>query len=382
MYILPNNVNLFIKQDEIEAESMRQIMNVSAMPFIDGIAIMPDVHAGRGSSVGTVIATQGAICPSVVGVDIGCGMCAVKLPFTVSALGDNLDELRTSIERSIPVGFLSNTERNVSDYMLLTAGELGLSRKQLLQLGTLGGGNHFIEICQDQYNGAWLILHSGSRNMGKTLAEVHIEKAKGLMRQYFIDLPDPDLAYFAQGTSEFDAYISDLHLAQAYAKANRHEMVVRALRDISYYVHGEDVGESKMTLFKVDCHHNYVQIENHHGKNLWVIRKGAVSAREGQFGIIPGSMGTKSYIVSGKGNPASYNSCSHGAGRRMSRTQARKQFTLDDFVQQTNGVSCRKDIDVLDEIPGAYKDIDKVMAYQADLVNIEYTLQQLICIKG
>ena len=370
----------------LEPEAHNQIINISNLPFIERhVAVMPDAHAGKGSTVGTVIATKGAIIPSAVGVDIGCGMCAVKLPFKVDLLGDSLDDLRSSIERSVPVGFNSNDY--ISDRVAKVISEMPVLRthsinKAALQLGTLGGGNHFIEICQDENNNAWIMLHSGSRNIGKTLAEIHIQKSKNLMKEYFITLPDSDLAYLVQNTTEFGEYINDLHWAQNYAKENRNEMMLRVLKDISYHVYGEDKGSDFMTILRVDCHHNYTQMENHFGKNLWITRKGAVSAREGEYGIIPGSMGSKSYIVKGKGNPLSFCSCSHGAGRRMSRAEAKRRFTVDDLKEQTSGIICRKDEDVIDEIPGAYKDIDEVMANQDDLVEIVHTLKQLICIKG
>ena len=370
----------------MEPEAHNQIINISNLPFIERhVAVMPDAHAGKGSTVGTVIATKGAIIPAAVGVDIGCGMCAVKLPFKVDLLGDSLDVLRSSIERSVPVGFNSNDY--ISDRVAKVISEMPVLKthsinKAALQLGTLGGGNHFIEICQDENNNAWIILHSGSRNIGKTLAEIHIGKAKNLMKEYFITLPDSDLAYLVQNTTEFGEYINDLHWAQNYAKENRNEIMLRVLKDISYHVYGEYKGSDFMTILRVDCHHNYTQMENHFGKNLWITRKGAVSAREGEYGIIPGSMGSKSYIVKGKGNPLSFCSCSHGAGRRMSRAEAKRRFTVDDLKEQTSGIICRKDEDVIDEIPGAYKDIDEVMANQDDLVEIVHTLKQLICIKG
>lgn len=317
-----------------------------------------------------------------------CGMCAVKLPFKIDALGDSLDKLRSSIERSVPVGFNENKEPTdrtlrVFDWLGIPGHSKSVNLdKGLKQLGTLGGGNHFIEICEDAEKNAWVMLHSGSRNIGKSLAEIHIQKAKGLMDEYFINLPDPDLAYLVQKTVEFDSYIKDLRWAQNYAKENRNEMMLRVLKDVSYYVYGEDKGPEFMTTFRVDCHHNYTQMENHFGSNVWVTRKGAVSAREGELGIIPGSMGTQSYIVKGKGNLESFCSCSHGAGRRMSRKKARDTFTQEDLIAQTNGVECRKDTDVIDEIPGAYKDINLVMANQADLVEVVYELKQLLCVKG
>jgi tRNA-splicing ligase RtcB len=378
---------------DLEAEAEQQLISIANLPFIHKyVAVMPDAHAGKGSTVGTVIATRGAIIPAAVGVDIGCGMNAVKLPFKVDALGDSLDKLRASIERSVPVGFHKNkdvSERVQGAFKALGCIDIVGNKhtvdavdRSIYQLGSLGGGNHFIEICQDEEKNAWIVLHSGSRNVGKTLAEIHIYNAKDIMKRYFIDLPDPDLAYFAQQTPQFEAYISDLNWAQRYAKANRNEMMLRVLKDISHHIYGEDKGAEFMTAFRVDCHHNYTQMENHFGENIWVTRKGAVSAREGEFGIIPGSMGTKSYIVKGKGNLDSFCSCSHGAGRRMSRNKARELFTVDDLMQQTSGVECRKDSAVIDEIPAAYKDIDEVMANQADLVEVVHTLKQLICIKG
>lgn len=375
---------------DLEPEAEQQVRNMATLPFIySHVAVMPDAHAGKGSTVGTVIATKGAIIPAAVGVDIGCGMCAVKLPFKVDKFGDNLAKLRHSIERSVPTGFQAHSEvtSRMSEALQAIPGDISTRKginldKVAHQLGTLGGGNHFIEVCQDTENGAWIVLHSGSRNLGKTLAEVHIDKAKDLMKQYFIDLPDPDLAFLAQGTDEFKAYISDLLWAQKYAKANRNEMMLRVLREVSMELYGEDKGPDAMIAERVDCHHNYTAMENHGGHNIWVTRKGAVSAREGELGIIPGSMGAKSFIVKGKGNADSFCSCSHGAGRKMSRSKARKVFTTADLEAQTAGVECRKDDAVLDEIPGSYKDIDLVMKNQADLVEPVYTLKQLICIKG
>lgn len=378
---------------DIEPEAEVQVRNLAGLPFIHKhIAVMPDAHAGKGSTVGTVIASKGAIIPAAVGVDIGCGMCAVKLPFKIDALGDSLKDLRHSIERDIPVGFEAHrglTERRERAFAELGEVEIkGRADKNraIAQFGTLGGGNHFIEICQDQEQNAWLMLHSGSRNIGKTLAEIHIDAAKDLMKRYFIDLPDTDLAYLVQGTPEFRAYIKDLQWAQAYAAASRREMMLLALKNISWHVFNYEKNWAKDPaidgLLVVDCHHNYTQIENHFGQNIWVTRKGAVSARKGQLGIIPGSMGTKSYIVEGLGNEDSFCSCSHGAGRRMSRTKARATFTIEDLEKQTVGVECRKDVAVVDEIPSAYKDIDEVMENQKELARPLFQLKQLMCIKG
>lgn len=380
----------------LEAEAEQQARNLAGMPFIaNHVSLMPDAHFGRGSTVGSVIATKGAIIPAAVGVDIGCGMSAVRLPYTTEQLGGSarLVELRHSIERSIPTGHNSNKE--VTDKVGAAFNELGpisetalkelrkgIFERSALQVGTLGGGNHFIEICTDLSGQAWVMLHSGSRNIGKSLAEIHINKAKGLMKQYFLDLPDPDLAFLAQGTKEFNQYLQDLMWGQKYSKANRNEMVNRVLRQVSYHMQGEDLGTAALTTMRVDCHHNYTAIEHHFGQNLFITRKGAVSAKLGELGIIPGSMGVKSFIVEGLGNKDSFTSCSHGAGRKMSRTKARQLFTTEDLIKQTEGVECRKDSAVVDEIPGAYKDIDEVMSNQTDLVKPIYELKQIICIKG
>lgn len=374
---------------DLEETAKQQALNLSSLPFIyKHIAIMADAHAGYGSTVGSVIATQGAIIPSAIGVDIGCGMCAVKLPFKIDMLHDNAKELRSLIEVAIPVGFSSNKnihERVADKFNDINAGRTWedekLLDKAMHQLGSLGGGNHFIEICYDENNDAWIMLHSGSRNIGKTLAEIHIDKAKGIMKQYFIELADPDLAFLVKDTPEFRSYINDLHFSQEYAKENRTEMMSRILNIINNYFNPE-IKLMDLIILWIDCHHNYTKLENHFGKNVWITRKGAVSARDGEYGIIPGSMGTSSYIVKGKGNLDSFHSCSHGAGRKMSRTKARATFTQDDLALQTHGVDCRKDADIIDEIPGAYKDINEVMANQSDLVEIVHTLKQIICIKG
>lgn len=372
----------------LEEEAKKQLYNIASMPFVyPHVAVMPDVHWGMGATVGSVIPTQGAIIPAAVGVDIGCGMQAVKLNFDINDIKD-LAILRNNIEKVIPVGTNQHIEpvANVNDIDKLRIdipkhfffNDFRFS-KSMLQLGSLGGGNHFIEVSYDQNNSAWIVLHSGSRNIGKTLADVYINKAKGLCKQYFIELPDPDLAYLAQGTSEFEEYIGALLWAQKYAKINRVTMMDRVLKVIYLHVFNDIAPGGLMTI---DCHHNYSKIENHFGKNLWITRKGAVSARVGELGIIPGSMGTRSYIVTGKGNNLSFCSCSHGAGRSMSRSQAKKTFTIEDHLLATQGVECRKSADIIDETPGAYKDIDLVMNAQKDLVDILYTLKQVLCVKG
>lgn len=388
--ISDTKVPVKIWTDEVEPEAEQQLRNIANLPFIHKhVAVMPDVHLGKGATVGSVIATKGAIIPAAVGVDIGCGMCAVKLPIGASVFKESdqtLKALRSEIEKSIPVGQTANTEVSKSAGKLYR--ELGDYRAKLnadklsgKQIGTLGGGNHFIEICEDTEGGSWVMLHSGSRNIGNQLARYHIEKAKGLMKQYFVNLPDPDLAYLTQGTSEFEDYIHDLLWSQKYAKANRLEMMTRVL-GILIKTFNINLSPAQMMKGIIDCHHNYTERENHFGENVWVTRKGAVKATQGTLGIIPGSMGTKSYIVEGLGNLMSFCSCSHGAGRRFSRSEARRRFTQEDLIAQTSGVECRKDGSVIDEIPAAYKDIDEVMENQKDLVKVKYTLKQMLCVKG
>jgi tRNA-splicing ligase RtcB len=380
-------IKAWVDHVNLEPEAEEQLKNLASLPFIyKHVAVMPDAHAGKGSTVGTVIATKGAIIPAAVGVDIGCGMCAVKLPLVRDDIKD-LSTLRHSIERSVPVGFNHHKELNSNysehySHLSDTFGRYGVDQKTLLQCGTLGGGNHFIELCEDTLGGIWVVLHSGSRGIGNKLATVHIDKAKSLMKEYFISLPDPDLAYLAQNTSEFKYYLQDLLWAQDYAKFNRTIMMDLVLREIGYHIKQDKLFFLDKKIEEINCHHNFTQLENHFGNNVWITRKGAVQAQEGQYGIIPGSMGTKSYIVKGKGNVESFCSCSHGAGRNMSRTKARATFTADDLVKQTEGVECRKDEGVVDEIPGAYKDIDLVMKSQEDLVEVVYTLKQFMCIKG
>ena len=369
---------------------MKQLENTARLPFVfKHVAVMPDVHLGIGATIGSVIATEGAICPAAVGVDIGCGMMAVKTRIKPEQIMDKLPAIRHSIERSIPVGREEN--RRITETVEKWDGwasfesanplakRMALRKRAEVQLGSLGGGNHFIEVCLDTEKAVWVMLHSGSRNLGNAVANRHIETAKGIMKAMFIELPDPDLAYFAEKTPEFKAYMDDLMWIQGYAFENRAEMMRRVLKDLAHAV-GD--GTPIEIQESVNCHHNYVARESHFGKNVWVTRKGAVRARLGDMGIIPGSMGTRSYIVRGLGNPESFESCSHGAGRRMSRSAARKQFTVEDLGKQTDGVECRKDASVIDEIPGAYKDIDEVMANQSDLVEIVAQLKQALCVKG
>ena len=382
----------------MEPSAEGQVKNISQLPFVfKHVAVMPDAHLGKGACVGSVVATDGAIIPSCVGVDIGCGMIAVKTKFKAADLPESLESIRKGIERRIPLGaggwnekpspaavkFMDNSlkdekahpsERLMSDD--------GLKARALKQFGSLGSGNHFIEICLDAEDNVWVMLHSGSRGVGNVLASRHIETAKGLMKKYFILLPDPDLAYLSQGTPEFEDYVRDLLWCQAYALENRDEMMNRVLTELSYALYKEGGHEKEMELERVNCHHNFTQMENHFGKNVWLTRKGAIQARIGQLGIIPGSMGTKSYIIRGKGNPLAYDSCSHGAGRRFSRNEARRRLSMKDFDREMQGIECRRSEELIDELPSAYKDIDQVMDDQKDLVEVVATLKQVISVKG
>jgi tRNA-splicing ligase RtcB len=353
---------------------------------------MPDVHVGKGATVGSVVAMRGAVAPAAVGVDIGCGMAAVKTSLKAHQLPDSLKSLRLDIEKAIPVGFSSHDdpvvrdgkrdnlalaveiEQLVESFSELTPGVGDLRGKSGKQLGTLGGGNHFIELCLDTEQNVWLMLHSGSRNIGKTLAEIHMGRARKLDHNQ--GLVDRDLAVFLAGTREMDEYRRDLYWAQTYARLNRAVMLhlyERVMRERFPGVTFEQ---------QVFCHHNYVAEEQHFGEELIVTRKGAIRAGAGELGIIPGSMGAKSFIVKGRGSEDSFASASHGAGRRMSRSKAKQRFTVEDLREQTAGVECRKDQGVVDEIPQAYKDIDKVMANQADLVEVVAELKQVLCVKG
>ena len=380
--------------DEVEASALTQLKNLSRLPFINsnGVACMPDVHAGIGSTVGTVIATEKAVIPAAVGVDIGCGMNAVRLSLKASDLPDNLKPLRDAIERKIPLGAggrLQKEEDLSERYKRLPATDFYLCenlneisgeywKKAGQQLGTLGSGNHFIEVCIDENQDVWIMLHSGSRGIGNMIGKHYIDKAKRQMEKFFITLPDDDLAYFPEDTDDFNDYMSAVGWAQNYALENRRlmmEKVIEAMRK-------EVPIEFTITQEAINCHHNYVEKEHHFGRNMWITRKGAIRARSGDLGIIPGSMGQRSYIVRGKGDLQSYCSCSHGAGRVMSRAEAKRRFTLTDLIAQTEGVECRKDEGVIDEIPASYKDIDQVMANQTDLVEVMHTLKQVLCIKG
>ena len=378
---------------DIEDEALTQLKNLARLPFIaaNGVACMPDVHAGIGSTVGTVIATDRAVIPAAVGVDIGCGMNAVRLSLKASDLPESLKAIRNQIERDIPVGtggshkepiefdasFDPRLNRIIVD-PLYDGNWHKFYQKVATQIGTLGSGNHFIELCIDENQDVWVMLHSGSRGIGNMIGKHYIEKAKLHMERYYISLPDKDLAYLPEDTDDFNDYMEAVQWAQDYAMENRRHMMTAVLTALKRHI----PVEFSITQEAINCHHNYVEKEHHFGRNLWVTRKGAIRAREGDLGIIPGSMGQRSYIVRGKGNAESYCSCSHGAGRTMSRARARAMFTVDDLIKQTEGVECRKDDAVLDEIPSSYKDIDVVMSNQTDLVEVLHTLKQVLCVKG
>lgn len=379
-----------VREADIEAEALKQLKNLARLPFIhsNGVAVMPDVHAGIGSTVGTVIATDKAVIPAAVGVDIGCGMNAVRLTLKAHQLPDSLAGIRDAIEKAVPLGAGGHQDprTELKDFFalkwptLLGGDRLRMHERAASQLGTLGSGNHFIELCLDENDDVWVMLHSGSRGIGNMIGRHFIDKAKRNMEKFFISLPDADLAYFPEDTDDFNDYVAAVQWAQDYALENRRVMMLAVLAALSRHI-GDDI-EYQVTSEAVNCHHNYVEKESHFGKNIWVTRKGAVRAREGDLGIIPGSMGQQSYIVRGKGNLESYCSCSHGAGRQMSRTEAKRRFSIADLVEQTKGVECRKDADVIDEIPGAYKRLDLVMEAQKDLVEVVHTLRAVLCVKG
>lgn len=398
-------VKIWTDPGQVEQSALDQIGRLAEMPFIyKHIAVMADVHAGKGSTVGSVFATRNAIIPAAVGVDIGCGMIAQKLNITANDLPDSLFELRCDIEQNVPHGRSDNGGRNdigrwkdVPDDVGIAWGEVYpqlkaiIDRNPLLSgkndivsqgighFGTLGTGNHFIELCLDQANNVWIMLHSGSRGIGNRIGQYFIELAKKDMQRWYCNVPDVDLSYFPEGTDHFDRYVQAMTWAQDYAFVNRQLMLKAVLASVQRYVNTKINADEDVAI---NCHHNYATIENHFGQRVWVTRKGAVCARKDMLGIIPGSMGTRSYIVRGLGNPQSFNSCSHGAGRVMSRTAARAKFTEHDVGVQTAGVECRKDVDIIDELPGAYKDIDVVIENQRDLIEPVAVLKQVLCVKG
>jgi tRNA-splicing ligase RtcB len=393
-------VKAWTKGVELDDKARQQLMNVASLPFIHKwVAAMPDAHWGMGATIGSVIATKGAIIPAAVGVDLGCGMVASRTSLKASDLPDNLHELRSAIEAAVPHGRTENGRGNdkggwgnrVPEPVLQEWQKLddGLKRieavhpaihgaNSLSHLGTLGTGNHFIEICLDKEQHVWIMLHSGSRGIGNRIGSYFIEKAKQDMRRWFINLPDEDLAYIPEGSEYFKEYYDAVKWAQEFAFVNR-QIMLRAVYVALEGMLGRAVREAESA---VNCHHNYIAKENHYGSNVWVTRKGAVRARKGDLGIIPGSMGAKSFIVRGLGNPESFESCSHGAGRTMSRAEAKRRVTLEAHAKAVEGVECRIDADVVDETPAAYKSIDAVMEAQKDLVEVVYELKQVLCVKG
>ena len=378
---------------ELEPSARKQLENVARLPIVRGhVAAMPDVHAGIGATVGSVIPTKGAIVPAAVGVDIGCGVNAVQLSLSAGDLPESLGRIRSAIERAVPVGFemhkdgehagaVKKLERGLKRIAernpKIAAMQKDFRSTWLRQLGTLGGGNHFIEICLDEEQHVWVMLHSGSRGIGNVIGRHFIERARREMEKSDTRLPDRDLAWLAEGTAAFEEYVEAVHWAQDYAIENRREMMRAVLEAIRPHLPPFRIVDEA-----INCHHNYVARERHFGEDLWVTRKGAIRAGAGEMGVIPGSMGARSFIVRGKGSAESLCSCAHGAGRLMSRTEAKKRFSAADVERQTAGVECRKDAGVVDEIPAAYKPIDEVMANQSDLVEVVHTLRQVVCVKG
>ena len=392
--IAEGRVPVKVYTKDLDEKSRQQLVNVSRLPIVyHHVAAMPDVHLGIGATVGSVIPTLRAIIPAAVGVDIGCGMLAARLSLTANDIDEaSLKKVFAQISRDVPVGFEQHEERDARDQAAKpfkrglraildkhpgVEKRVGRKSSWVRQMGSLGGGNHFIELCLDESQRVWVMLHSGSRGIGNAIGTYFIALAKQDAERHQLQLPDRDLAYFPEGARHFDDYVQAVGWAQDYARANRAEMLDLVLEALRRHLPAFEV-----TTEAVNCHHNYVERERHYGEDVWVTRKGAIRAREGELGIIPGSMGTRSYIVRGRGSAESFQSCAHGAGRRMSRNQAGKQFTVADLESQTAGVVCRKDRGVLDEIPGAYKDIDEVMANQADLVEVVHTLKQVLCVKG
>ena len=383
-----------IYTSELEATARQQLVNISRLPIVHHhVAAMPDVHLGIGATVGSVIPTRRAIIPAAVGVDIGCGMIARRLSLTANDFDEErLRKVFNQISRDVPVGFDSHDDRDARTHAAKRFDKglrrilerhpgvqkrVGKKASWVNQLGTLGGGNHFIEVCLDEADRVWVMLHSGSRGIGNAIGSYFIELARRDAERAQLHLPDRDLAYFPEGAQHFDDYVEAVGWAQDYARVNREEMMDIILEALRRHLPGFEV-----TSEAVNCHHNYVEREQHFGEAVWLTRKGAIRAGAGELGIIPGSMGTRSYIVRGKGAAESFHSCAHGAGRLMSRAQAQKKFSVSDLLRQTEGVVCRKDKGVLDEIPGAYKNIDEVMVNQSDLIEVVHTLKQVLCVKG
>lgn len=387
---LNEKIVTFLDPEAIEPAAKQQLFNMAELPFVfKHIAVMPDCHLGKGATVGSVIATKGAVIPAAVGVDIGCGMIAVKTKFFANDLPDSLEKTRTGIERRIPLGagafnkkLTTTAQKRVAQLKASGRDYQAVDRRWTEALGSLGSGNHFIEICLDESDHVWVVLHSGSRGIGNKLAMKHIKTAQKLMEENRVQLKDRDLAYLVEGRKEFSDYITDLLWAQDFALLNREEMMDRVMTELSYLFYKEDGHQADIELERINCHHNFTQREKHFSENVWVTRKGAIQMKQGQKGVIPGSMGTRSYVVSGLENQMAYHSAPHGAGRRFSRGEARRRFTMDDFRKAMAGIECRHSAKLIDELPMAYKDIDEVMENSRDLVKVEHTLRQLVNVKG
>jgi tRNA-splicing ligase RtcB len=387
---LNEKIVTFLDPETIEPAAKQQLLNMAELPFVfKHIAVMPDCHLGKGATVGSVIATKEAVIPAAVGVDIGCGMIAVKTKFFANDLPESLEKTRTGIERRIPLGagafnkkLTTTAQKRVAQLKASGRDYQAVDRRWTEALGSLGSGNHFIEISLDESDQVWVVLHSGSRGIGNKLAMKHIKTAQKLMDRNIVQLKDRDLAYLTEGQKEFSDYITDLLWAQDFALLNREEMMDRVMTELSYLFYKEDGHQADIELERINCHHNFTQRENHFNENVWVTRKGAIQMKQGQKGVIPGSMGTRSYVVSGLENKMAYHSAPHGAGRRFSRGEARRRFTMDDFKKAMAGIECRHSAKLIDELPMAYKDIDEVMENSKDLVKVEHTLKQLVNVKG
>jgi len=391
METINDKIVTFLNPKTIEPVAKQQLENIAELPFVvKHVAVMPDCHLGKGATVGSVIATKGAIIPAAVGVDIGCGMIAVKTKFFAEDLPTNLEKVRTGIERRIPLG-AGAFNRKITDTARKRVTQLkkeatqdydSVDKRWTDALGSLGSGNHFIEISLDESDRVWVVLHSGSRGIGNKLAMKHIRIAQKLMDENSIKLKDRDLAYLSENRGEFDKYINDLLWAQDFALLNREEMMDRVMTELSYVFYTEDGHQKEIELERINCHHNFTQRENHFNEDVWITRKGAIQMKAGQKGVIPGSMATSSYIVSGLENKMAYHSAPHGAGRRFSRGEARRRFTMEDFKKAMAGIECRHSAKLIDELPMAYKDIDEVMENSKELVKVDHRLRQVVSIKG
>ena len=391
METINDKIVTFLNPKTIEPAAKQQLENIAELPFVfKHVAVMPDCHLGKGATVGSVIATKGAIIPAAVGVDIGCGMIAVKTKFFAEDLPTNLEKVRTGIERRIPLG-AGAFNRKITDTARKRVTQLkkeatqdydSVDKRWTEALGSLGSGNHFIEISLDESDRVWVVLHSGSRGIGNKLAMKHIRIAQKLMDENSIKLKDRDLAYLSENSGEFEKYINDLLWAQDFALLNREEMMDRVITELSYVFYAEDGHQKEIEVNRINCHHNFTRRENHFNEDVWITRKGAIQMKAGQKGVIPGSMATSSYIVSGLENKMAYHSAPHGAGRRFSRGEARRRFTMEDFKKAMAGIECRHSAKLIDELPMAYKDIDEVMENSKELVKVDHRLRQVVSIKG